>query len=118
MVCDTNDRPSEQAARRGESKMSDAALKPIGEWRPPSAGDELSADEAHVWGASLDKPADVIAKLALLLSQDEYQKAKRFHRPTDYRRVIAGRGILRKIISAYLPLAPDEIRFVYNKYGK
>jgi 4'-phosphopantetheinyl transferase len=29
-----------------------------------------------------------------------------------------GPGILRKIIPAYLVLAPGEVRFVYNKYSK
>ena len=77
-----------------------------------------NANDAHVWSASLDQPADMIAKLAPLLSRDEYQRAERFHRPTDRRRFIAGRGILRKIISAYLALAPSVVRFVYNKYGK
>ncbi|MBO0862855.1 MAG: 4'-phosphopantetheinyl transferase superfamily protein, partial [Chloracidobacterium sp.] len=75
-------------------------------------------DEAHVWRASLDQPANVIAKLAPLLSRDECHRAERFHRPADRRRFIAGRGILRKIISTYLALAPDKVRFAYNKYGK
>jgi 4'-phosphopantetheinyl transferase len=69
-------------------------------------------------GASLDQPSDVIAKLAPLLSEDEYQRAERFHPPADRRRFIAGRGILRKIVSAYLAIALDEARFVYSKYGK
>jgi 4'-phosphopantetheinyl transferase len=77
-----------------------------------------NANDAHVWSAPLDQPADMIAKLAPLLSRDEYQRAERFHRPTDRRRFIAGRGILRRIISVYLALAPDEVRFVYNEYGK
>jgi 4'-phosphopantetheinyl transferase len=98
--------------------MFDTAHTPIDEWCLTSDGDELGADEAHVWRASLDRPADMIAKLAPLLSQDECQRAERFHRPIDRQRFIAGRGILRKIISAYLALAPDEVRFVYNEYGK
>jgi 4'-phosphopantetheinyl transferase len=65
----------------------------------------------------LDQPADMIAKFAPLLSHDEYQRAERFHRPSDRRRFIAGRGILRKIISAYLTLAPAKVRFVYTEYG-
>jgi 4'-phosphopantetheinyl transferase len=77
-----------------------------------------NANDAHVWRASLDQPADTAAKLAPLLSQYECQRAERFHRRTDRRRFIAARGILRKIISAYLALTPDEVRFVYNKYGK
>jgi len=87
-------------------------------WSLTFVGDELGADDAHVWRASLDQPADMIAKLAPLLSRREYQRAERFRRPADRRRFITGRGILRKIISAYLALAPDEVRFVYNEYGK
>ncbi len=91
---------------------------PIDEWGLAPVNNELDADDVHVWRASLDRPADVIAKLASLLSSDECQRAERFHRPTDRRRFIAGRGILRKIISTYLALAPDEVRFEYNEYGK
>jgi 4'-phosphopantetheinyl transferase len=98
--------------------MIDTVRAPINEWEPATVSNELGEGEAHVWRASLDQPADMIAKFAPLLSQDEYQKAERFHRPTDRQRFIAGRGILRKIVSAYLAHAPDEIRFVYNKYGK
>src|SRR5215510_12763994 len=98
--------------------MIDATHAQIDEWRLTSGDDELGADEAHVWRAALDQPADVKAKLAPLLSQDEYQRAMRFYRPTDRDRFIAGRGILRKILSTYLALAPDEVRFVYNEYGK
>ena len=98
--------------------MIDSVHTPIDKWSLTFVGDELGADGAHVWRVSLDQPANMIAKLAPLLSPDEYQKAERFHRPTDRRWFIAGRGILRKIVSAYLALAPDEARFVYNEYGK
>jgi 4'-phosphopantetheinyl transferase len=98
--------------------MIDTARTPIDKWGLTSLGDELGADDVHVWIASLGQPADLIAKLLPLLSRDECQRAERFHRPTDRQRFIAGRVILRKIISAYLALAPDEVRFVYNEYGK
>jgi 4'-phosphopantetheinyl transferase len=98
--------------------MIDAANMPIDEWTHTSVVDELGPDETHVWRASLDQPTDMIAKLAPLLSQDERQRAERFHRPADRRRFIAGRGILRRIISAYLALPPGQLRFTYNEYGK
>ena len=98
--------------------MTGSVNTPINEWGFTFVGDEFGADETHVWRASLDQPANMIARLAPLLSQDEYRRAERFHRPIDRQRFIAGRGILRKIISAYLALAPDEVRFAYNKYGK
>ena len=98
--------------------MSDAVHTPNDKWDLAPIVGTLGADDGHVWMTSLDQPADTITRLARLLSRDEYQKAERFHRPTDRRHFIAGRGILRKIISAYLALAPDEVRFEYNQYGK
>ena len=98
--------------------MIDNVHAPINEWEPTTVNNELGEGEAHVWRASLDQPADMIAKFAARLSKDEYQRAERFHRPSDCRRFITGRGILRKIISSYLALAPAEVRFVYNEYGK
>src|SRR5882672_3797099 len=98
--------------------MIDTAHTPIDKWGLVPANNELGGEDVHVWRASLDQPADVIAKLAPLLSEDEYQRAERFHRPIDHRRFIAGRGILRRILATYLALAPDEARFVYNEYGK
>jgi 4'-phosphopantetheinyl transferase len=98
--------------------MVDTAHTPIYEWSLTSDGGALGPDDAHVWRALLDQPADMIAKLAPLLSRGEHRRAERFHRPIDRRRFIAGRGILRKIISTYLALAPGEAQFVYNEYGK
>jgi 4'-phosphopantetheinyl transferase len=98
--------------------MIDTTLALFDEWGLAPVNNELGEREAHVWRASLYQPTDVIAKLAPLLSRDERQRAERFHRPTDRWRFIVGRGILRKILATYLALAPDEVRFVYNKYGK
>jgi 4'-phosphopantetheinyl transferase len=98
--------------------MIDTVHAPVDEWKTAPVNNELGDGEAHVWRASLDQPAEVIAKLAPLLSRDERGRAERFHRPMDRRHFIAGRGILRNIISTYLALAPDEVQFAYNKYGK
>ena len=87
-------------------------------WNHAPSSIELGVDEAHVWRASLDQDAKVIANLAALLSQDEYQRAARYYRPIDRDRFIAGRGILRRIISAYLAISPAELQFTYNEYGK
>jgi 4'-phosphopantetheinyl transferase len=98
--------------------MIDMAHTLSDKWGLPYAASEIGANDAHVWKASLDQPADMIAKLAPLLSRDEYQRAERFRHSADRRRFIAGRGILRKVISAYLAFPPDEVRFTYNEYGK
>jgi hypothetical protein len=68
--------------------MIDMARTPIDEWGLTSVVEGLGEDEAHVWRASLDQPADIIAKLAPLLSHDEYQRAMRYHQPVDRDRFI------------------------------
>jgi 4'-phosphopantetheinyl transferase len=90
----------------------------VDDWNHSPAGVKLGADEAHIWRVPLDQDTNVIANLATLLSQDERQRAARYLRPVDRDRFIAGRGILRKIISAYLALAPGRLQFTYNEYGK
>jgi 4'-phosphopantetheinyl transferase len=89
-----------------------------GKWNPPPDSIELDEGEAHVWRASLDQDARMIANLTALLSPDECQRASRYHRIIDRVRFIVGRGVLRKIISAYLALAPTDLQFTYNEYGK
>jgi 4'-phosphopantetheinyl transferase len=88
------------------------------DWNHSPYSIDLSENEAHVWRAELNQDAKVIANLSALLSQDEYQRAVRYHRPIDRDRFIAGAGILRKIISAYLALPPGQLRFTYNECGK
>jgi 4'-phosphopantetheinyl transferase len=88
------------------------------EWNYSSDPIDLGADEVHVWRASLNQDAETIANLAALLSEDEGQRAVRYHRSVDRDRFIAGRGILRKIISAYLAISPGALRFTYNEHGK
>lgn len=54
----------EAATPHGESGMIDTARATIAEWGFALVNNELGADDVHVWRASLDQPADVIAKLA------------------------------------------------------
>jgi hypothetical protein len=44
--------------------MIDTAHTPIDKWSLTFVGDELGVDDAHVRRASLDQPADMIAKRA------------------------------------------------------
>jgi 4'-phosphopantetheinyl transferase len=88
------------------------------DWDTMSEGVGLGEGEAHIWRASLDQTAEVVADLANLLSPDERERGARYHRPVDRDRFIAGRGILRKILSAYLGFSPDKLQFTYNQYGK
>jgi 4'-phosphopantetheinyl transferase len=52
------------------------------------------------------------------LSADECARADRYYFPHDRRRFIAGRGLLRMILSKYLGVQPSHIEFCYGNYGK
>ncbi|WAL58063.1 4'-phosphopantetheinyl transferase family protein [Thermocoleostomius sinensis] len=72
----------------------------------------------HIWRAKLDCSTQQLEQFALLLSPDEQTRANRFRFPRDRQRFVAGRGILRLILSCYLPLAADQLEFSYSARGK
>lgn len=56
--------------------------------------------------------------LSGLLTSDEAQRSDAFRFVLDRERFLIGRGVLRDILSRYLKLAPEQIGFSYNRYGK
>jgi 4'-phosphopantetheinyl transferase len=87
-------------------------------WKNPPEHPRLNAQEIHIWQASLEISPDALGSLSRFLSQDEMDRAKRFHFQKDHDRFIAARGILRLILGRYLNQAPATIVFAYNRYGK
>lgn len=85
--------------------------------RPPSDL-RLQNDEVHVWRSSLDLPTESIEFFAKLLSDDEQIRADRFRFAQHRQRFIAGRGILRSLLSRYLQIKPDRLQFNYSETGK
>lgn len=85
--------------------------------RPPSAL-RLEADAVHLWQASLAPESELLTALRATLSAEEETRAERFSTSALRDRYIAGRGILRNILSRYLGESPDRIRFRYTEYGK
>lgn len=79
---------------------------------------EFSADSVHIWIARLDIPSVQIQDLRNILSKDELDRAKRFSVEQHRTHFIAGRGFLRLILSRYLEISPDLIRFRYTSFGK
>ena len=78
----------------------------------------LLGSDIHVWCASLEFPPQELEGLFHLLSPDEKKRAERFYFERDRNRFIAGRGLLRTIISHYLEIEPSQIEFIYGSYGK
>ena len=101
---------SEDAASPGPVGLNDPAGSLI---TTPLA---LRAEEVHVWLAKLDDySAD---SLRLLLAKDELARASRFHFDKDRNHYTVTRGLLRKLLAAYLSLPAGQLRFSYAEKGK
>ncbi|MFC1716438.1 4'-phosphopantetheinyl transferase family protein [Candidatus Poribacteria bacterium] len=85
---------------------------------PAPANPMLSRDDVHAWFATLEQPTLSVQRMAEVLSQDELGRADRFHFERDRRRFIVGRGLLRRLLSLYLDIEPEQLRFRYGEYGK
>jgi 4'-phosphopantetheinyl transferase len=77
---------------------------------------ELPADEVHVWTVDLDSYAP--ESFTSVLSKDEVERAGRFHFSTDRHHFTVARGLLRKLLAAYLKTTTHELNFKYGPQGK
>lgn len=76
----------------------------------------LGADEVHLWHASLDDHgAD---ELEPLLSADEISRASQFHFAKDRKHYVVARGLLRKLLGAYVGVGAGDLSFAYAQKGK
>jgi 4'-phosphopantetheinyl transferase len=78
----------------------------------------LVKDEVHVWLADLSHGGDSLAQLASILSEDERERAARFHFQRDAGRWIVSRVVLRSILGRYLGVEAPAIRFCAGPWGK
>jgi len=78
----------------------------------------MKAGDVHIWLADLNPSAAFVQQLGMLLSDDEHQRARRFHFERDRRRFVAGRGTLRLVLAHYLKRPPESIPFFYEAAGK
>lgn len=86
-------------------------------WLAPSRHPTLSRDEVHLWCICLDGAEESLSDPAVL-SQAERARAGRFHRIADGRRFMQSHVALRKILAAYLGVAPWALRFATSEAGK
>ncbi|MDY6898666.1 MAG: 4'-phosphopantetheinyl transferase superfamily protein [Cyanobacteriota bacterium] len=87
-------------------------------WLKAPTNLELLSNEVHIWRENLDNVKPLLENFILVLSEDELVRARRFHFEQHRQRFIAGRGILRSILSRYLNIEPSEINFGYEPRGK
>lgn len=89
--------------------------------RPQEAWPTLTPFGDHsveVVVAALDVTAEAVHRLALLLSEDERQRAGRFAFEKGWRRFVVARGRLRELLAQRLDVRPEAIEFTYGRRGK
>jgi 4'-phosphopantetheinyl transferase len=87
-------------------------------WLPAPGTVTLGHEEVHVWRASLDQSAAAVESLASFLSTDERERAARFKFERDRIHYIAGRGILRELLGAYVGSPGSKLEFDYGAREK
>ena len=78
----------------------------------------LLTSTIHVWTIPLCIAEDVFSTLRRVLSDDEQERASRFHFEKDARRFIVTRGSVRSILGAYTRSGAEDLRFFYSAEGK
>ncbi len=87
-------------------------------WEHAPAEPSLSADEVHVWRASLDLPAEDAGRLDRLLSSEERDRRDRLRPPLARVRFSSSRGWLRYILARYVRTDPACLAFRFSERGK
>jgi 4'-phosphopantetheinyl transferase len=78
----------------------------------------IAPDEVHLWAWSL-QPADRdLSGHLKILDSNEQERVRRFHFASDAERYAIAHGNLRRILGAYLNLAPEKLCFRTNQFGK
>jgi 4'-phosphopantetheinyl transferase len=78
----------------------------------------INPDPIHLWWARTDSLEWDLIHLSSLLSDDEQNRADRFHFPHHRQRFIVSHGMLRSILGYYLQQPPSSLKFVNDAKGK
>lgn len=83
-------------------------------------GRPLAAQQIDLWHVAIDKAADAVAEeeYLALLSPDERERYGRLGRESVRREFLVGRALLRTTLARYLRIAPHDVEFQYNGFGK
>lgn len=97
--------------------LSDRAVIQI-RWPAAGARDAVLDDRVHVWAAELDVDGDRRAALVGTLSGEERARAERLRVQTAADRFVAGRGLLRELLAAYLNVPARDVSICIGSDGK
>jgi 4'-phosphopantetheinyl transferase len=78
----------------------------------------LIDNNVHIWSFKIPAEEEKFKYYSTLLSEDEIERAQRFHFQKDRNEYVCCRGFLRETLGSYLGISPDEIIFDYGQNGK
>jgi 4'-phosphopantetheinyl transferase len=78
----------------------------------------LKDGEVHVWYTLLDDHGPDVRFLEAQLSSEERSRALRFRFPKDQLRYVVSHGLLRRILSLYLNVNPQDLILTTSANGK
>lgn len=78
----------------------------------------LHSNQIQVWAGSLDVRESDLQVCESVLSDDEQERAGRFHFEKDRHHFVAARGILRHLLAKHMHQRPDQVVFHYGEKGK
>ena len=78
----------------------------------------LKPGEVHVWMFDLDDPGQGFLVWEQSLSEEERDRSKQYKFEIDRQRFVARRGLLRQLLGQYCRIAPGEIVYRTNRFGK
>lgn len=81
----------------------------------PLRTDALFVD---VWRGQLPMPEEAVFSLSLSLSEAEQQRAAQYRTTQLQQRYQTGRGLIRRVLAAYLDTSPSTIGLHQDAYGK
>ncbi|ACB51895.1 4'-phosphopantetheinyl transferase [Crocosphaera subtropica ATCC 51142] len=87
-------------------------------WKSPSKHLTINPQEVHIWKTNLEQLSIDFQNSFNLLNEEEKIKAQRFHFEKHQKRFTLARSSLKKILSFYLSISPQDIKFQYSDYGK
>lgn len=91
---------------------------PVLLWPKSEAPRKISEGEIHVWGWTLEESSAGLPAEVSLLDAEELGRFHRFRFDSDRARFAIAHANLRRILSAYLGRANDDLRFLSNQFGK
>jgi 4'-phosphopantetheinyl transferase len=87
-------------------------------WESVAGQPSLFTDEVHLWWLPLVADEDAEIRYKAYLSERETEKFERLPDRERKKRFLAGRGILRELIAAYLNLPPSKVNIRFGELGK